>query len=251
MLAFTICQIGQRSVMSVFWTMPPMLLAGTAAAGGIALINAIGNLGGYFGPTVMGTLRDATGGYSGGLLVLAGGLILEAILVSTLKLPNTLSAARGPQPARFEVKARVARRGVLDATFGDVRVSGHVEEWLKWSYEGERLGPFVAGLLEHPARVAVEKERVQRKYDLAPGRIRFPRIAAGTEVVRGAYLELARVRAGGTTGWSVGVEAFGPPEDARLEEALHRLAGEVFRDCPRSLRLEESASYPGWLSALQ
>jgi hypothetical protein len=159
--------------------------------------------------------------------------------------------ARGPQPARFEVKARVARRGVLDATFGDVRVSGHVEEWLKWSYEGERLGPFVAGLLEHPARVAVEKERVQRKYDLAPGRIRFPRIAAGTEVVRGAYLELARVRAGGTTGWSVGVEAFGPPEDARLEEALHRLAGEVFRDCPRSLRLEESASYPGWLSALQ
>jgi ACS family tartrate transporter-like MFS transporter len=98
-LAFTICQIGQRSVMSVFWTIPPMLLAGSAAAGGIALINAIGNLGGYFGPTVMGTLRDATGGYSGGLLVLAGGLILEAILVSMLKLPDTRPALRGPQPA--------------------------------------------------------------------------------------------------------------------------------------------------------
>ena len=53
-LAFTICQIGQRSVMSVFWTMPPMLLGGTAAAAGIALINAIGNLGGFFGPTIMG-----------------------------------------------------------------------------------------------------------------------------------------------------------------------------------------------------
>jgi MFS family permease len=98
-LAFTICQIGQRSVMSVFWTIPPMLLAGSAAAGGIALINAIGNLGGYFGPTVMGTLRDLTGGYSGGLLVLAGALILEAILVSMLKLPDTRSAVRGPQPA--------------------------------------------------------------------------------------------------------------------------------------------------------
>ena len=98
-LAFAICQIGQRSVMSVFWTIPPMLLSGSAAAAGIALINAIGNLGGFFGPTVMGTLRDATGGYSGGLLVLAGMLILEAILVSMLKLPDTRSAARSPQPA--------------------------------------------------------------------------------------------------------------------------------------------------------
>jgi ACS family tartrate transporter-like MFS transporter len=87
-LAFTICQIGQRSVMSVFWTMPPMLLAGTGAAGGIALINAIGNMGGFFGPNVMGSLFDLTGGYSGGLLVLAGGLIVEAILVVNLKLPK-------------------------------------------------------------------------------------------------------------------------------------------------------------------
>ena len=85
-LAFTICQIGQRSVMSVFWTMPPMLLAGTGAAGGIALINAIGNLGGFFGPNVMGSLFDLTGGYSGGLLVLAGALVLEAILVLSLRL---------------------------------------------------------------------------------------------------------------------------------------------------------------------
>jgi MFS transporter, ACS family, tartrate transporter len=98
-LAFAICQVGQRSVMSVFWTIPPMLLSGSAAAAGIALINAIGNLGGFFGPTVMGTLRDATGGYSGGLLVLAGALILEAILVSRLKLPDTRPAVRGPQLA--------------------------------------------------------------------------------------------------------------------------------------------------------
>ena len=98
-LAFAICQIGQRSVMSVFWTIPPMLLSGSAAAAGIALINAIGNLGGFFGPTVMGTLRDATGGYSGGLLVLAGMLILEAILVSMLRLPDTRPAIRSPQSA--------------------------------------------------------------------------------------------------------------------------------------------------------
>jgi MFS transporter, ACS family, tartrate transporter len=86
-LAFTICQVGQRSVMSVFWTIPPMLLGGTAAAAGIALINAVGNLGGFFGPTMMGWLRDVSGGFSGGLLVLAGALILEAVLVASLRLP--------------------------------------------------------------------------------------------------------------------------------------------------------------------
>ena len=70
-LSFALSQMGQRSVMSVFWAIPPMLLGGTAAAAGIGLINAVGNLGGFFGPSIMGTLRDATGGYSGGLLVLA------------------------------------------------------------------------------------------------------------------------------------------------------------------------------------
>jgi ACS family tartrate transporter-like MFS transporter len=86
-LSFTICQVGQRSVMSVFWAIPPMLLTGSAAAAGIALINSIGNLGGFFGPSIMGWLRDLTGGFSGGLLVLAGALIVESILVSQLRLP--------------------------------------------------------------------------------------------------------------------------------------------------------------------
>ena len=86
-LSFTICQIGQRSVMSVFWAIPPIFLGGTAAAAGIGLINAIGNLGGFFGPSIMGWLRDLTGGYSGGLLVLAAALVIEAALVVTLRLP--------------------------------------------------------------------------------------------------------------------------------------------------------------------
>jgi ACS family tartrate transporter-like MFS transporter len=86
-LSFTICQMGQRSVMSVFWAIPPMFLGGTAAAAGIGLINALGNLGGFFGPTMMGWLRDVTGGYSGGLLVLAAALLIEAALVVSLRLP--------------------------------------------------------------------------------------------------------------------------------------------------------------------
>ena len=77
-LSFTLSQIGQRSVMSVFWAIPPIFLGGTAAAAGIAMINAIGNLGGAVGPTVMGWLRESTGAYTGGLLVLVAALVLEA-----------------------------------------------------------------------------------------------------------------------------------------------------------------------------
>jgi ACS family tartrate transporter-like MFS transporter len=88
-LAFAICQVGQRSVQGVFWAIPPMFLGGTAAAAGIALINSIGNLGGFVGPTVMGWLRGWSGAYSTGLLVLAAALVIEAAVVMTLKLPKT------------------------------------------------------------------------------------------------------------------------------------------------------------------
>jgi ACS family tartrate transporter-like MFS transporter len=95
-LSFTLSQMGQRSVMSVFWTIPPIFLGGTAAAAGIGLINAVGNLGGAVGPSIMGSLRDSTGGYVGGLLVLAGVLVAEALLVITLRLPVPEHAVTEP-----------------------------------------------------------------------------------------------------------------------------------------------------------
>ena len=94
--------MGQYTIAPTFWPLPTAMLSGVAAAGGIALINAVGNLGGFFGPSIMGTLRDATGGYSGGLLVLAGSLALEAILVLTQRLPAERARAPMvvPAPAR-------------------------------------------------------------------------------------------------------------------------------------------------------
>jgi len=88
MLGFTLCQVGQRSVAAVFWSIPPTLLGGTAAAAGIALINSIGNLGGAFGPAVMGWLRQATQGFGAGLLVLAGALCVLAAILASLRLPR-------------------------------------------------------------------------------------------------------------------------------------------------------------------
>jgi ACS family tartrate transporter-like MFS transporter len=87
-LGFAVSQMAIRSLAGVFWAMPPQLLGGAAAAAGIAVINATGNIGGFVGPTLIGTLRDLTGGYSGALVALTGVLVLEAILVLRVKMPR-------------------------------------------------------------------------------------------------------------------------------------------------------------------
>jgi ACS family tartrate transporter-like MFS transporter len=78
---FAIAQIGLRSGAGVFWALPPELLGSRAAAVSIGLINAIGGVGGFVGPALMGAVLDATGGYTGGLLALAAVLVVEAILI--------------------------------------------------------------------------------------------------------------------------------------------------------------------------
>ena len=60
---------GLFAVLPVFWTLPPLFMVGPAAAGGIAVINSIGNLGGFFGPTAMGYVKDLTGDFGSGLVV--------------------------------------------------------------------------------------------------------------------------------------------------------------------------------------
>jgi MFS transporter, ACS family, tartrate transporter len=78
---FTVAQMALRSLAGVFWALPPEILGPRAAAVGIGAINAIGGVGGFVGPTLIGVLLDATGGYSGGLLALTAVLVLEAFLV--------------------------------------------------------------------------------------------------------------------------------------------------------------------------
>ena len=92
-LSLALCHLGQRTVQGVFWSIPPVFLGGTAAAAGIAFINAVGNLGGHIGPSMMGWLKDKTGGYNGGLLVLAGALVLEAGVVLCIRMPARVKVA--------------------------------------------------------------------------------------------------------------------------------------------------------------
>ena len=69
------------SAFSPFWQIPTTLLAGTAAAGGIAFINSIGNLSGWLGPFIVGWLKDLTGKTSSGLYVVAAMEVLAAVLI--------------------------------------------------------------------------------------------------------------------------------------------------------------------------
>ena len=70
-----------------------MLLASTAAAGGIALINSLGNLSGWVGPSIVGWLEDLTGKTSTGLYVVAGLEVLGAVLILLFMPRRSLKAA--------------------------------------------------------------------------------------------------------------------------------------------------------------
>jgi ACS family tartrate transporter-like MFS transporter len=79
--ALTVAAVGIYGAFGVFWTLPTAALAGSAAAGGIALVNSVGNLGGYVGPVVVGRLRDASGGYSAGLFALSASMAIAGLIV--------------------------------------------------------------------------------------------------------------------------------------------------------------------------
>ena len=69
----------------VLFCLPPMLLEGSAAAAGIALVNAISNIGGFVGPWFVGALKDATGGVAGSFVVLAALGVIAAVLCLVLR----------------------------------------------------------------------------------------------------------------------------------------------------------------------
>lgn len=78
--ALTLAAAGIIASLPVFWTFPPAFLSGTAAAGGIALIGALGNLGGFVSPYTLGFIKDLTKSTDVGMYVLAGVVFMSAIL---------------------------------------------------------------------------------------------------------------------------------------------------------------------------
>ena len=72
LLFLCVASFGAFAVLPVFWSMPTAFLSGAAAAAGVAYINSIANIAGFVGSYLMGWLKDLTGTYDTGLLVIAG-----------------------------------------------------------------------------------------------------------------------------------------------------------------------------------
>jgi ACS family tartrate transporter-like MFS transporter len=95
--ALSAAAMGICATLAPFWAIPPNFLSGRGAAAGIALINAVGNLGGFVGPYLVGWAKQETGGYAGGTALLALSLIGAAVLI----LPLWRKARRAPAGSRL------------------------------------------------------------------------------------------------------------------------------------------------------
>ena len=100
MTCLSVGAFGVFAVLPVFWTLPTAFLSGAAAAAGIAIINSIGNLAGFFGPFVMGWLRDTTGSFAAGLWAISAAAVVGTLIVLSLhhdtKLETSTEERRAP-----------------------------------------------------------------------------------------------------------------------------------------------------------
>jgi ACS family tartrate transporter-like MFS transporter len=100
LVGMSIAAMGFYGSKGPFFAMPPMFLSGAGLAAGIAWINSLGNLGGFFGPWYVGVMKDMTGSYAGGLYGLALlGLVAAIVCALFLHIPNRLSSPAVGAPA--------------------------------------------------------------------------------------------------------------------------------------------------------
>ncbi|SHG25220.1 MFS transporter, ACS family, tartrate transporter [Kaistia soli DSM 19436] len=95
--AVTCASVGIYAALGPFWAVPPLFLRGTAAAAGIALINSIGNLGGFVGPYAVGFIKEATGRFTAGFELLAAVVCVAGLLAILLRVMLRRRAMSGDQ----------------------------------------------------------------------------------------------------------------------------------------------------------
>jgi len=85
--AMSIATVGLYGSKPAFWPLPSTFLSGTAAAGGIAMVNSIGNLGGFLGPYIVGWIKDSTHSYAAGLYFLAACAVASGVIALVVVKP--------------------------------------------------------------------------------------------------------------------------------------------------------------------
>lgn len=101
MLAFT----GMKAYQPAFWALPSLFLTRSAAAGSVGLINSVGNLGGFLGPSVIGAVEKATGSFEGGLVYFSASMAASAVILFFLGVGRREaegSADAPPEPEALE-----------------------------------------------------------------------------------------------------------------------------------------------------
>ncbi len=84
LMAVCVAGVGVFAVMPVFWGLPTGVLAGTAAASGLALVNALAQFASFVNPWVIGIIRDRTGSFNGGLLWLAAMAVMSTVVLTLI-----------------------------------------------------------------------------------------------------------------------------------------------------------------------
>ncbi len=97
-IAITFGVAGSITVLPIFWTLPSAILTGAGAAGGIALINAVGNIGGFFGPYIMGIVKNSTHNFAYGLIACGVGVLVTGIIAVLLGNPTAVEGTAPVMP---------------------------------------------------------------------------------------------------------------------------------------------------------
>jgi ACS family tartrate transporter-like MFS transporter len=97
LLALTLAFLGMMSMMGPYWSLATSFLSGTAAAGGIALINTIANAGGVLSPALFGWLKEATGGFAAGQAMLALTMLAGSALALGIRHDPRADQAESPE----------------------------------------------------------------------------------------------------------------------------------------------------------
>ncbi|PNB46963.1 MFS transporter [Pseudomonas sp. GW456-12-10-14-LB2] len=104
-VAICFAAIGFKAASALFWPIPQSYLDARIAAAVIALINSIGNLGGFVAPTAFGFLEQTTGSIEGGLYGLAATSLIAAVVIFFARMAP---GAKGKTPAKPEPETAVA-----------------------------------------------------------------------------------------------------------------------------------------------
>jgi sugar phosphate permease len=89
-ICFSVANFGGMACGSLFWTMPTTYLSQRAAPAGIAMISTLGSLCGFFIPIVLGIVRNATGGFTAGVLLIAAMMAIALVLIMRVLPTNAV-----------------------------------------------------------------------------------------------------------------------------------------------------------------